>query len=206
MYGLIYRPRLSTSSASADKHNSLGASLMAIPPTDFTFLAEANSKQWLDAVLMQGERCVVALNALRIRCDSEELRRASNTMRVEEHFFVIALGKAMDWLSEFAQLQTAYRPAIERYLSQLPHARDVRNMREHDIEYFKGEGRRQPNFVHKHTDENGQVLAQSDGSSTVVFGDKYLIGGRLDLNGVLRISKDLSLSLRIKRKKGPGSD
>jgi len=168
---------------------------MATPLTDVDFLAEANSKQWLEAVLMQGERCVFALNTLRSRLDPTELRHASNTMRVEEHFFVIALGKAMDWLSELARLQTASQPVIEHYLSQLPHARDVRNMREHDIEYFKGNGRRQPHFVHEHTDAAGQVLAQADGSSTVVFGDQYLIGGRLDLTTVLRISKNLSLAL-----------
>lgn len=167
----------------------------AIDRKDFEFLVEANSRQWLDAVLMQGERCVAAVNTLRGADRSEQLRHASNLMRIEEHFFVIALGKVMEWVAELATQRVEFRPAIARYLEQMPHARDVRNMREHDIEYFKGKGQRQRRFVHQHTDSDGQVLAQADGSSTVVFGDQYLIGGRLDLNAVVRISQELRLAL-----------
>ena len=167
----------------------------AIDKKDFEFLTQANSRQWLDAVVMQGERCVTAVSALRSSGCIEQLRHASNMMRVEEHFFIIALGKAMEWLAELAIQRDEFRPAIEGYLAEMPHARDVRNMREHDIAYFKGEGNRQSRFVHQHTDSDGQVLASADGSSTVVFGEQYLIGGRLDLNAVVRISQELCLAL-----------
>jgi len=171
------------------------ASANAIDRKDFEFLTEANSRQWLDAVLMQGQRCVTAVNALRGAGCIEQSRHASNMMRIEEHFFVIALGKAMEWLAELAKQRDEFRPAIEAYLAQMPHARDVRNMREHDIAYFKGTGNRQPYFVHEHTDSDGQVLALADGSSTAVFGEQYLIGGRLDLNIVVRISQELRRAL-----------
>jgi hypothetical protein len=167
----------------------------AIDGKDFVFLTEANSRQWLDAVLMQGERCVTAVNLLRSADGIEQFRHASNMMRIEEHFFVIALGKAMEWLAELAKQSDEFRPEIEGYLAQMPHARDVRNMREHDIAYFKGEGNRHSRFVHQHTDSDGHVLAISDATSTAVFGEQYLIGGRLDLNIVVSISQKLRLTL-----------
>jgi len=112
-------------------------------------------------------------------------------MRVEEHFFVIALGKAMDWLSELKQLKPATAPRIDAFLQSLPHAVDVRNMREHDIEYFKGKGRNQERFMHSHTDSTGQVLGEADASSTAVYGDEYMIGGRLNVRRTIELCEAL---------------
>ena len=62
---------------------------------------------------------------------------------------------------------------IDEFVHDFPEAKDLRNMREHDVDYFKGEGKAQDRFVKDLSD------ATVDGSAS--FSDKngYLVGGRL---------------------------
>lgn len=164
---------------------------MAINNEEMLFLAQDNSKSWLDAVCMQAERCNAALDMARIETDFAGIDQASRLLRIEQHFFVIALKKAIDWLKELRRLAPVLKPAINRYIADLPHASDVRNMREHDILYVKGKGNHQNKFIYHYTDDQGQVIASSDATGTVVIGDQYLLGARLDVNVAARLSKQL---------------
>jgi hypothetical protein len=156
--------------------------------------ARANARHWLLAVIEQGQKCKDIQEQLRgsmvppptdpaqrrewmdRRRSELDQRQAAMERRIPaEHFFVIAVGKSEIWLNELADLEPGVKGTFDDYLRRLPHARDVRNMREHDEEYFKGKGRAQERFVHE--SDGGTV----DGSATLIAGGKYLLGGRLDL-------------------------
>ena len=64
-------------------------------------------------------------------------------------------------------------------------------MREHDIEYFKGEGFKQDNFE-KTIDVNEQKDAgRIDATATIVCNEGYLIGGRLNVEQAIAAAQAL---------------
>lgn len=109
--------------------------------------------------------------------DRESIRGLDDRIRRNEHFFVISVGKALEWGAELKRINPKLSDAIEALEQALPDGRLIRNMREHDLAYFKGTGHKQEEFVQS---LNGG-LVEVDGSSTVVGADGYLIGGRLSV-------------------------
>jgi hypothetical protein len=157
--------------------------------------AEGNARRWLRAVQVQGERCITAAEAHRaaVRGMAESqtpMIDARGMLLCEEHLFLIALGKALDWLKELVKVAPVHRPALERLKQGTPHARDLRNMREHGIQYFRGDGREQPSFIHELPGPGSTVLARVDASSTLVLGAEYLLGGRLDLHRTVALANE----------------
>jgi hypothetical protein len=104
---------------------------------------------------------------------------------VEEHFFVTSLSKAIDWLKEVRKFRKDLLPDIDKFVQGFPEAKDLRNMREHDVDYFKGDGKAQDRFVKKLSD------ATVDGSAS--FSDKkgYFVGGRVNVQQAIKAAKIL---------------
>ena len=102
-----------------------------------------------------------------------------------EHFFVIAVAKSLEWAGELEEFDTDKFPIYRTYKENLPDARLVRNMREHDVAYLKGEGQKQKEFVTEIDINNGSTTASVDGISTIICNEGYLIAGRLNVQDTI---------------------
>jgi len=113
---------------------------------------------------------------------------------IDEHFFLIAARQVIRWC-EFAKKQySELTPAIDKFCSDR-NIIDTRNMREHNDEYLVGKGNKQKNYVSEvksiNFDIPGDQLGTCDASSTIVDGDRYLIGGRVDVLQTLKKIEEL---------------
>jgi hypothetical protein len=133
------------------------------------FLAFEGLLQWLSAVVRQGDRIATEKRRLaRLECMTfSERRQAGFSSQTENHFFAIAAYKVMehrDWVLDLGLLSPEdFRP-IETFSRD--DIRDLRDMREHIVDYFKGDGRKKDRWVKNNGD-----------ASTA---DNDIIGGRLN--------------------------
>lgn len=128
-------------------------------------------QKWLKAVVSIGNMLI----------EMSKAQNDSQLLSVYEHFFVIAVGKSLDWGEALSKLDDQKYKEFCHYRDHLPDARLVRNMREHDVEYLEGKGRKQSEFI-KELDINGKNMSAAvDGTSTIICNEGYLIGGRLNV-------------------------
>ncbi|WP_099157283.1 hypothetical protein [Virgibacillus ndiopensis] len=99
---------------------------------------------------------------------------------MHRHFFLISAAKARDWLIELADVDMELKEILKTLDDKFPDLRDVRNMNEHDISYYKGKGHKQKNF---HKAVGNDFI--TDGTSIRVEGNDYLIGDRLNVQHVI---------------------
>ena len=134
-------------------------------------------KKWLKAVVSVGNTLIEMSKSN----DCSDMEKRSTY----EHFFVIAVGKSLEWGAELKEYDDTKFQTYCNYKENLPEARLVRNMREHDVAYLKGEGRKQQNFVAELSVNNKKLLASVDGTSTIICDEGYLIGGRLNVQDTI---------------------
>jgi len=149
-----------------------------------------NAHQWAKGILIEGNLLIAILkethathnnmgkgiNFLKTKTILDELRTKSF---INEHFFVISINKFISWLKRVDDPNSTQ--IITEFEGLFPFHKDIRNMREHDVEYFDGSGNKQNRFVVK--DKTHSFVC--DGSSTIIIGESYLIGGRIDVIKVL---------------------
>ncbi|WP_026893068.1 hypothetical protein [Lacrimispora aerotolerans] len=149
--------------------------------------------EWAQAVIFQGERTIeTAQNNMMIFNDmygddfslslASKFRQESERNRfrifMEEHFFIIALAKSIDFFKKFNHFD-AIRNDIYNNWGKTT-IDDIRNMREHDDEFIVGKGKTRPqNFLHEY--QSRRYI--SDATSTIMDFSKreYLLGGRLNI-------------------------
>ncbi|MDG2991147.1 hypothetical protein L3556_09435 [Candidatus Synechococcus calcipolaris G9] len=138
------------------------------------FMAFEGLVQWTRAVVLQAQRVTAAKKKL----DIEEIMRpfkkrieAIHNSHSEDHFFVIAAHKLIEYRKWVEELGLCTRVDFSKIDSfDKVKIIDLRNMREHVIDYFKGEGRAKDRWVEQTPDYS------ADASSVV----GTMIGGRLD--------------------------
>jgi len=134
------------------------------------FMAFEGLVQWTSAVIAQADRLANARLPKAVM-SPEERRAAIYDRQCQAHYFVVAAWKLLEhrkWVTAFGLCTNIDFSEIDAFSEG--HIRDLRNMREHVVEYFQGRGR-----------NNGRWMIQTpeyraDASSIV--GTK--IGGRLD--------------------------
>jgi hypothetical protein len=157
---------------------------------------KTNAEQWVSAIVKQGHRLLSA-RAAQPQMEFQSTHTLRDWIRTEEHFFIIAVGKAIDWLEELKSANASVKLPIDDFFNQLPNARDIRNMREHDNEYLRGKGHKQTKFhqevkvedVTKGVSGNGRISA--DATATVIIGNNYLLGGRLNVQETIKAAENL---------------
>jgi hypothetical protein len=92
-----------------------------------------------------------------------------------EHYFLICVANALKWCEALTVHEPALSTSVDAFKASLPTAKELRNMREHDLEHQSGGGHHQRTYSHV----NADIVA--DGSSTVHVNGQYLIGNRLDV-------------------------
>lgn len=149
-----------------------GAPIM--PEDNEKFMAHAGLIQWTQAAFEQAVTVTAASDRLRLREEMMDLSRrlnATNAFHTQCHFFVISANKVFEyrkWSQSFGLFASVDFSEIDQFAPA--DVKDLRNKREHIVEYFQGKGNRQETWVHK------TPLHVSDASSVV----GTLIGGRLD--------------------------
>ena len=165
---------------------------MTITEEEWYFLNSA--KIWLRGIMHQGQRLLTNQQQTRdvmqaITLDTlmqHQNYLVLNDLRiVEEHFFVNSVSKAIDWLKEVKKFRKDLSINIDEFIHNFPEARDLRNMREHDVDYFKGDGKVQDRFVKKLSD------VTVDGSASFSDNKDYLVGGRLNVQQAIDAAQKL---------------
>lgn len=143
-------------------------------PDEERFMAFRGLVQWTQAVITQSVRVSAAQerqSALPIFSTAAQRREAIHAFHAECHFFVIAAHKLLefrDWVSTFGLCASVNFAELQGFSAQ--DIRDLRNMREHVVDYFTGIGNEPERWV-VDTPEY-----KADASSVV----GTMIGGRLD--------------------------
>lgn len=128
---------------------------------------------YVDGVLIQVERVKEDTDLLN-NSSNEVKKWRYNVLRInDEKFLKNAINSAVEWLKEFNKYVEETQK-LEEELSNKQEIRDLRNMSEHETEYFYGKGHYQGRYIDKNTN-----LSASD---TGIKGNEYLIGGRLKLS------------------------
>ena len=140
-------------------------------PEEERFMAFEGVLQWARAVLRQAERLAELVGRISAAIpDAEKRHRTILDIHTECHFFAVAAHQLMtyrDWARSFGLFATVDFSEVDRLGT---HVDDLRNMREHVIDYFRGIGRFPSRWKQKTPD------FEADASSLI----GTLIGGRLD--------------------------
>jgi hypothetical protein len=137
------------------------------------FMAFCGLVQWTRGVIHQARRIIDAENLFRdrMRCHDSDHVALGDAIRCEHHYFVIAANKLVEhrhWVQSLGLCEEIDFSEIDSFPRR--DIKDLRNMREHVVEYFQGNGRDKSRwFV-----ETPEYKA--DASSCV----GTQIGGRLD--------------------------
>ncbi|WBL16459.1 hypothetical protein [Sutcliffiella sp. NC1] len=162
---------------------------------DLKFLSLYETKKWVKAVIESSNE-ILDLNHKQqqlldeyFRLQRFDLKQRMDEIRelegIQQYYFIIALNKFRDWLEEAVEHYKDLKKIKSLIDHEIPYIRDVRNMREHEIEYFKKKGRKQEKFFH----ENDSSI--SDATSVIVTDGNYLVGGRISVQKALKLFDEL---------------
>lgn len=130
----------------------------------------------------------VEINRVRANAYSQEYE--NQVIRIaDDHFLKISLHHLLSWLKQLEKFVSYSKyteiedelfctVSLEKGLAEAcPNLHDYRNMLEHDIEYYEGNGRSKINFIdEKYQQSKLQPLITQDGD--------YLIAGEISLNKI----------------------
>ena len=147
-------------------------------PTEEKFMAFEGLLQWTLGVIVQSKRVATAKARLGSNEMSDSVARhvAILESHYEDHFFVIAAHKLIeyrDWCQTFGLFPGVDFSEIDAFSKE--DIKDLRNMREHVVAYFRGKGLEK---------EKWRASDASTVSGTV-------IGGRLDWDKFSEAAKHL---------------
>jgi hypothetical protein len=153
----------------------------------------SNSVRWVKGAIFQGERLLYSRNS----------RNNIELHKCEEDYFVFALDRAIFMLKHTSKIY----PEFIVYVNEIENrigpglVKDMRDMLTHIDEYAKGGGRHPDKYMHTSknvSSPDGNVLIgtlTSDVTSTIVFSDRYLIGGRLNVQEAIRVLQEVFPSI-----------
>jgi hypothetical protein len=147
-------------------------------PDEERFMAFEGLIQWTQAVVTQSARVSAARerqSALGMTSTPVQRRQAIHAFHAECHFFAVAAHKLLefrDWVLTFGLCASVDFAEIDSFSAQ--DIRDLRNMWEHVVDYFRGAG----NSHNRWIVETPEYKA--DASSVI----GTIIGGRLDWIGL----------------------
>ena len=149
-------------------------------------IAFTHARYWVQAVEYQGTRLLAVY-------DTTAASPFNHTVqRMEEQFYLNAIGKAIRWLRKLATYSDV--PEVNTFLNSYGNANFIRDMREHDDEYSLGRGRSKTGEM-KELKEPGRTTLNVGQEVTVIQNGKVLLGGRLDVAQVKEAAASLARHL-----------
>lgn len=140
---------------------------------DDFIVARQKVEIWTKGVLEQINR--IRNSCLNIEQNNDNKKKWQyNVLRInDDHFLKIAINNAMIWIKELNKYVEETK-SIYSELSEIQAIKELRNMAEHEIEYYRGSGHKQNKYICKETNLSA--------SETGILEGEYLIGGRLSLS------------------------
>jgi hypothetical protein len=136
------------------------------------FMATEGMVQWLNCVLLQAARIAAATQGQKAAMFDPSRRRAAVlAFHSECHFFAIAAYKVIEhrkWAADLGLFSEVDFTGLDGFSEQ--DIRDLRNMREHQVDYFRGLGVAKDRWVAETPEYRADASTYSLGK----------IGGRLD--------------------------
>lgn len=158
------------------------------------WLVVATARNWVASVVHQGNR-VLELQARTVRehetpeqffAWARERQMNPDFTHVEDHLFITTVHKSVEWILEAHKRNLLEPELTEAFLSTADQARVVRNIREHHLEYLNGGGRQRSQDVVTIEINDGASTATIDASSVIVTDEGRLIGGRINVQALMR--------------------
>jgi hypothetical protein len=139
------------------------------------YMAFSGLVQWTQAVIIQAVRVTLATEQIRIEVEKSDRNIDVSSFiydsHCQAHYFIIAANKLLEhrrWITKFGLCKSVNFSEIDAFSKQ--DIIDLRNMREHVVNYFMGDGRDKDRWV----TETPEYKA--DASSRV----GNMLGGKLD--------------------------
>lgn len=141
-------------------------------------LIMVKSQWWLSALTTQINRVEKNMNSTKYE---EQVQRMA-----DDHFLKISLKKLCEWLTEFDK----YVEEFENILKKLKSLYDIKLLRdvsEHEVDYYKQKGNKQNKFINK--DYNQSIIRP------LIINGVYHIGGKININELKSILEELKTIL-----------
>jgi hypothetical protein len=106
---------------------------------DERFMAYCGLIQWTESVILQSRRVVTATEQL--MSVNSYVGKSIYALHCEQHYFVISANKLLEyrqWVKSFGLFDNVDFNEIDAF--SIVDVQDLRNMREHIVEYFQGSG------------------------------------------------------------------
>lgn len=158
---------------------------------DISMLSRAVT--WVYGVIVQGERLLLRaedfIEAVKDG-DHNKFEIACERLELDEHFFCIAVNEANEWLIEVGKKIPGLKTYSKMFSAVVPLAKELRNMREHEIDYYKGCGKKQLNR------KKGELGLENDAQSAMFTKGSFEIGKRINVEKTKEIAEKIYPILR----------
>lgn len=141
-------------------------------------LIMVKTQWWLSSVTTQINRIETTMNSDKY---DDQVQRIA-----DDHFLKIALRKLFEWLVEFDKYVEEIAPILDK-LQLLYNIKLLRNISEHEVDYYKSNGNKQNKFINE---EYNQSLIRP-----LIIDGIYYISGKINLNELKTILEELQCIL-----------
>lgn len=137
-------------------------------------LIMVKTQWWLSSLITQINRVEKNMNSPKYE---EQVQRIA-----DEHFLKIALKKLYEWLVEFDKYVDEIEDTLNK-LKSLYNIKLLRNVSEHEVDYYKENGNKQKEFIN--TEYNQSIIRP------LIIDGVYYIGGKININELKSILEEL---------------
>ena len=141
-------------------------------------LIMVKSQWWLSALIEQISRVEKNMNSSKYE---EQVQRMA-----DDHFLKVALKKLCEWLAEFDKYVEEFEDILKK-LKSLYDIKLLRDVSEHEVDYYKQNGNKQNKFINK--DYNQSIIRP------LIINGVYHIGGKININELKSILEELETIL-----------
>lgn len=134
---------------------------------------------WLSALIEQINRVEKNINS---PIYEEQVQRMA-----DDHFLKISLKKLCEWLTDFDKYVEEFEDILKK-LKSLYNIKLLRDVSEHEVDYYKQRGNKQKDFFNE--DYNQSIIRPS------IINNVYYIGGKININELKLILKELKSILK----------
>lgn len=146
---------------------------------------------------------VISISLITVKCQwwlsalNEQIKRVEKNMNstiyeeqvqriADDHFLKISLKKLCEWLTEFDKYVEEFEDILKK-LNSLYDIKLLRDVSEHEVDYYKQKGNKQNKFINK--DYNQSIIRP------LIINEVYYIGGKININDLKSILEELKTIL-----------
>lgn len=162
-----------------------------------------SARNWVASISHQGNRVLELENQTRLMSSPEflfseerpNLLETPDLSTAEDHFFITAAHKSVEWLNEALKRGLITEDMISRFMLVSEHVKVVRDIREHHLKYINGGGWQRDKDVASIDVEGIDGECHIDASSVMVTDKGRIIGGRVNVQEIMHEADKLNHAL-----------